>query len=188
MSTRVETSRMPELLTNTRPSPTRRSGPRARARAMLLYLRSPQSGLRGQIVRFGLAGGLVTLLYLTVTTALSQLLDLPFEIALAIGFCCALLLHFTLQRLFVWSHSDGFALPMHHQVRRYLVMAGTQYGCTAASTAVLPGALGVPTELVYLTTMVVVTTTGFLVMRFIIFHGNVSVAPSAPAPIELDLG
>jgi putative flippase GtrA len=154
---------------------------------MMRYLRSPQSGLRGQIVRFGLAGGLVTLLYLTVTTTLSQLLGFPFEIALTIGFVCALLLHFTLQRLFVWSHSDGFALPMRHQVRRYLVMAGTQYGCTAASTAVLPGAIGAPTELVYLATMAVVTTMGFLVMRFIIFHENVQVVPSAPASMELDL-
>jgi putative flippase GtrA len=135
-------------------------------------LRSPRSGLTGQLVRFGLAGGLVTLVYLAVTTVLSQIIGLPFQIALAIGFVCAISLHFTLQRLFVWVHEDGFALPFRRQVGRYLLMALAQYGGTAASTAVLPGALGVDTEIVYLATMAIVTTTGFIVMRFIIFHGS----------------
>lgn len=152
-----------------------------RAQALVRYLRSPDSGLLGQLVRFGLTGGLVTLLYLTVTTVLSQVVGLPFEVALAIGFVTAILLHFTLQRLFVWIHEDGFALPFRHQVGRYLLMAGAQYGCTAVSTATLPGALGVHTEIVYLATMAVVTTTGFLVMRFIIFHH--SPAAGEPDPV-----
>jgi putative flippase GtrA len=139
---------------------------------MIADLRSPRSGLRGQLVRFGLAGGFVTIYYLTVTTVLSQVAGLAFEVALAIGFASALLVHFSLQRLFVWIPAGGFALPFRHQVGRYLLMACAQYGCTAAATAVLPGALGVPTEFVYLATMGVVTTTGFLVMRFIIFHGS----------------
>lgn len=128
----------------------------------------------GQLFRFGLTGGLVTLLYLTVTTVLAQVVGLAFEVALAIGFVSAILLHFSLQRLFVWIHEDGFELAFRHQVGRYLLMAGTQYGCTAASTAILPNALGVGTEIVYLATMVIATTTGFLVMRFIIFHGTTS--------------
>jgi putative flippase GtrA len=114
----------------------------------------------------------VTLVYLSITTLLYQVVGLPFELALAIGFVCALLLHFTLQRLFVWIHEDGFTLPLRRQVRRYLVMAGTQYALTALSTAVLPQALGISTEVVYLATMAVVTTAGFLIMRFVIFHGN----------------
>jgi len=124
----------------------------------------------GQLFRFGLTGGFVTVVYLTVTTVLSQVVGLAFEVALAIGFVSALLLHFSLQRLFVWIHEDGFALPFRRQVGRYLLMASVQYGCTAASTAVLPGALRMSTEAVYLATMVLATTIGFLVMRFIIFH------------------
>lgn len=151
------------------------------------HVRSPRSGLVGQLVRFGLAGGLVTLLYLTVTTVLSQVVGLPFELALIIGFVSALLLHFTLQRLFVWVHSDGFALGMDRQVRRYLLMAGSQYGVTALSTALLPRALGVPTELVYLATMVIVTSTGFLIMRFIIFHGKEPAASSCAEGRQLDV-
>jgi len=165
---------MPEILQDS--PPTAASPWRVRdlegARALVRHIRSPGSGLLGQLVRFGLAGGLVTLLYLTVTTVLSQVVGLPFEIALIIGFVSALLLHFTLQRLFVWKHSDGFALRVSRQVRRYLLMAGSQYGLTALSTAILPQALGLPTEVVYLATMVVVTGTGFLVMRFVIFHGH----------------
>lgn len=139
--------------------------------AWMAYLRSPRSGLGGQIVRFGLAGGLVTLVYIGITTVLSQAVGLPFEAALAIGFVTALLLHFTLQRMFVWIHYEGFALPMREQVGRYLLMAVSQFAITSLATAVLPSALGVSTEIVYLVTMAVVTTAGFLIMRFIIFHG-----------------
>jgi putative flippase GtrA len=170
------TSVEPDAISD-RPQPGRASHSRripslGDAQALIRHFRSPNSGLLGQLVRYGLAGGLVTLLYLTVTTVLSQVVGLPFELALAIGFACALLLHFTLQRLFVWVHSDGFALRVGHQVRRYLLMAGSQYGLTALSTAVLPRALGLPTEVIYLATMVVVTGAGFLLMRFVIFHGS----------------
>jgi putative flippase GtrA len=154
--------------------------------ALVRHLRSPRSGLVGQLVRFGLTGGLVTIVYLTVTTVLFQVVGLPFEAALALGFVSALLLHFTLQRLFVWIHEDGFALTFRRQVGRYLLMAGTQYACTAASTAVLPGVLGVPTEIVYLATMAIATTTGFLVMRFIIFHGGTS-APEPPRAMPVEV-
>ena len=150
-------------------------------RSLDRHLRSVESGLVGVLVRFGLTGGLVTVVYLTITTVLSKVVGLPFEAALAIGFASAILLHFTLQRLFVWVHPDGFALPLHHQVRRYLLMAGAQHGGTAASTAILPGVLGVDTELVYLVTMAVATSSGFLIMRFIIFHGIAADAEIAPA-------
>lgn len=156
-----------------------------RVRALISHLRSPRSGLLGQLVRFGVTGGLVTVVYLLITTVLSQVAGLPFELALAIGFVSAILLHFTLQRLFVWVNDEGFALEFRVQVGRYLLMAGAQYGFTALSTAILPGELGVHTELVYLATMAVATTTGFLVMRFIIFH---SLRPGAGAKSPEALG
>jgi putative flippase GtrA len=151
------------------------------AREQIAYLSSPSSGLIGQLFRFGLVGGSVALLYLTVTTVLSQVLGVPFQLALAIGFGAGLLMHFTLQRLFVWTHHDEFALGLRPQVGRYLAMAAAQYGVTAASTALLPGALGVATVVVYLATMVVVTITGFLLMRFVIFHAESS-PEAAPEP------
>ena len=128
-------------------------------------LRSPSSGLLGQGVRYGLAGGTVAVVYLSTTTVLAEVVGLPFQVALAIGFSVALVVHFTLQRFFVWIHHDEFALPLHHQAGRYLTVAGTQYGLTIASTALLPAALGVSAEIVYLVTVAVLASTNFLVFR-----------------------
>src|SRR6266566_7479401 len=78
-------------------------------------LRPLSSGLLGQAVRFGLAGSVVTLVYLATTTVLAEVVGTPFQAALAVGFCAGLIVHFTLQRVFVWTHHDEFALPLHHQ-------------------------------------------------------------------------
>jgi putative flippase GtrA len=135
-------------------------------------LRSPSSGLLGQGVRFALAGGTVALVYLTLTIVLADVVGLPFEASLAIGFCVATMVHFTLQRVFVWIHHEEFALPMHHQAARYLAAAAVQYGLTAASTSLLPTALGASTEIVYLATVAAVISVNFLVFRHGIFHGK----------------
>jgi putative flippase GtrA len=157
-------------------------------RAKIAHLRSPHSGLLGQLLRFGMAGGSVAIVYLTITTVLSQVLGVTFQVALAIGYASSLVLHFTLQRVFVWMHDEEFALRLRHQVRRYLTMAAAQYGLTAASTAVLPGALGVSTEIVYLATAAVVTVTGFLIMRLVIFHAGASTALEPGGVVSRDLG
>jgi putative flippase GtrA len=135
-------------------------------------LRSPSSGLLGQGTRFALAGGTVALVYLATTTVLADVAGLPFQIALAIGFSVGLSVHFTLQRTFVWIHHEEFALPLHHQVGRYLAVAAVQYGVTAASTSLLPSALDVATEIVYLATVAVVLSMNFLVFRNGIFHAK----------------
>jgi putative flippase GtrA len=135
-------------------------------------LRSPNSGVLGQGVRFAVAGGTVALVYLTLTLVLADIVGLPFQAALAIGFCIATIVHFTLQRVFVWIHHEEFALPMHRQAARYLLAASAQYGLTAASTSLLPDALDAPTEVVYLTTLAAVISMNFLVFRHGIFHGS----------------
>lgn len=130
------------------------------------------------MLRFGLTGGMVAVAYIAITTVLSQLLNVPFQLALAIGYACALLLHFTGQRLFVWVHEHEFALELRMQLPRYIAMAATQYGLTVAATLVLPRGLGVSTEIVYLCTVVIVTVAGFMVMRFLIFHARTEVEQS----------
>jgi putative flippase GtrA len=135
-------------------------------------LREPESGLLGQGVRFALSGGAVAVVYLATTTVLASVVGLPFQAALAIGFSVAIAVHFTLQRLFVWTHHEEFALPLGHQVGRYLIVAAVQYGVTAASTALLPSALGISTEIVYLATVAVVLSVNFLVFRHGIFHAK----------------
>jgi putative flippase GtrA len=130
----------------------------------------PWAELRRQWFRFLLVGGIVAGVYVGTTTGLAEVIGLPFEASLAIGFALAIVTHFTLQRLFVWRHAAAFALSLHHQVARYLAMAGVQYGLTAAVTAVLPRALGVSPEVVYLPTVVAISATNFLVFRTRIFH------------------
>jgi putative flippase GtrA len=158
----------------------RASGRLIAAGELARRLRTPQSGLLGQGVRFGLAGGVVALVYLTATTVLADVVGLPFEVALAIGFCIAIMVHFTLQRVFVWTHHEEFALPLGHQVGRYLLVAGAQYGVTAASTSLMPSVLGVGTEVVYLGTVAVLLCVNFLVFRHGIFHAKPPAGTHAP--------
>ncbi|MGH2854514.1 MAG: GtrA family protein [Solirubrobacteraceae bacterium] len=121
-------------------------------------------------MRYVLAGVVVALVYLLTTTFLAAILGMPFQAALPIGFALAIAVHFTLQRLFVWVHDEEFGLPLQHQARRYLTVACVQYGVTAASTSLLPGALGLPTEVVYLVTALLLTSINFLLFRSVVFH------------------
>ncbi len=138
-------------------------------------LRLRDSGLLRQGARYVLAGSTVTLVYLGTTTVLASVVGLPFQIALIIGACVGLSVHFTLQRFFVWAHHEEYALPLNHQAARYLAVAGTQYGLTAASTLILPAALGLPVEVVYFATVAVLVSGNFLIFRNRVFHAKVPV-------------
>jgi putative flippase GtrA len=133
-------------------------------------LRSPELGLFGQGLRYAIAGGIVACVYIVATLVFSHVAGLPFQVALALGFALAVLAHFTLQRIFVWIHHEEFALPMTSQIGRYLLAVLVQYGVTALSTATLPDALDLPTDVVYLGTAACVTTGSFLLMRSRVFH------------------
>lgn len=138
----------------------------------VLRLRSPDSGTIGQGVRFALAGGFVGFIYLAITTVLADVLSMPFQIALLISFGTALCVHFTLQRWFVWVHDAEFALGFSRQVGRYLLVTGTQYAVTAASTSVLPGALGIQVTFIYFATVIVIAIANFVLFRNKIFYAR----------------
>jgi putative flippase GtrA len=140
------------------------------ALAFLRDLRSPRWGLAGQGIRFAIAGCVVAIVYVTLTLALHDGLGVPFQIALVSGFVCGVALHFTLQRVFVWRHYERFALAIHSQAVRYLGLSASQYALTALSTSRLPGVLGLPLEVVYVATMIVVGAVNFLVFRGRVFH------------------
>lgn len=135
-------------------------------------LRTPDSGLTGQVVRFVVNGCTTAFVYLLSTTFLALVAGLPFQVALAVGFSLAVVVNFTLHRGFVWIHQEEFALPFRHQFGRYIAVAGTQYGLTAASVALVPRALGLPTEVVYLATTLLLTPVNFAVFRFGVFHAK----------------
>ena len=136
-------------------------------------LLTSDSGLLGQSVRFVLVGGFVALVYLLTTTFLAVVIGVPFEVALLVGFCLGLTIHFSLQRVFVWGHDGGFALPFRRQAARYIMVAGTQYLLTALGTALLPRALGLPTEVVYLAIALLCTGFNFVIFRGRVFHARV---------------
>lgn len=138
----------------------------------VLHLRSPDSGTVGQGLRYAISGTIVALWYLAATTVLADLFGLPFQLALGISFMTAVLLHFTLQRFFVWVHHSEFALGLGAQVSRYLVVAGSQYAITAAATAVLPSALDLPVLLVYYATAITLASVNFLIFRGRVFHAE----------------
>lgn len=136
--------------------------------------------LAGQGLRFLISGGFVALVYTGTTTLLAEVVGIPFQVAIAIGFTIGLATHFTLQRVFVWAHADGFALPLGHQLARYLALAAVQYGLTALSTATLPKALVVSTEIVYLATVAVISVANFALFRLHVFR------PAAAVPVPGD--
>lgn len=149
-------------------------------RELVGRLLTPESGLLGQGVRYLVNGGTTTVIYLSSTTLLALVVGLPFEVALAIGFSLAVTVNFTMHRLFVWVHREEFALPLHHQFGRYITLAGTQYGLTATSIAVLPRVLGLSTEVVYLATATALATVNFVVFRQRVFHAKGPVGSSDP--------
>jgi putative flippase GtrA len=145
---------------------------RQRLIAAVVWVRSPELGLIGQGARYALAGATVAFVALATTITLAEGAGLAYEAAFAIGYSLALAAHFTLQRVFVWSHHEGFALPIHHQLFRYLPIALGNYGFVAAAIALLPHLLGVATLIVYLAATAVVTVVAFLLLRSRVFHAD----------------
>jgi len=136
------------------------------------HVRARDIGLLGRGVRFVIAGGVVAVIYLTTTTVLANIFGVPFQLALGIGFTIALVVHFSLQRFFVWAYNEDFSLPVHKQIGRYLLVAGAQYGTTAAVTAFLPSALHIPTTGVFFAWTILVTASNFVIFRHGIFHAE----------------
>jgi putative flippase GtrA len=160
------------------------SGKARRAGLLLRRLFTSDSGILGQLVRFTLVGGLASLIYLLTTTLLALVVGIPFQVALTIGFLLSMVFNFAMQRMFVWANRDGFSLPFHHQAGRFLSLAAVQYGVTTAITSLLPSALGLPTEVVYVATVALLAVVNFLIYRHGVFHVKVQITHSEGEPCE----
>jgi putative flippase GtrA len=134
--------------------------------------RATDIGLLGRGVRFVIAGGVVAVIYLTITTVLANVFGVPFQLALGIGFATALAVHFSSQRFFVWVHHEEFFLPFRKQIGRYALVAATQYGTTAIATSFLPSVLHVSTTIVYLVWVICITASNFVIFGRGIFHAG----------------
>jgi putative flippase GtrA len=144
--------------------------------AAIAWIRAPDADLIGLGMRFAITGVTVALVSLGATITLAQGVGLPFEAAFAIGYSIAIATHFTLQRVFVWTHHTGFALPLRHQIARYLPVALTNYALVALAIAVLPQLLHVASLVVYLGATAIVTVVSFLLFRAHVFHADLGTA------------
>jgi putative flippase GtrA len=125
--------------------------------------------LQGRAARFVIAGGVMSIFYLSLTSILA-VVGMPFQAALIVSFLAAVALHFTLQRLFVWSRRGKYALPLHQQLKRYLPLVSVQYLTTAGATAILPPWTGLPVLAVYIGITLLYSIFNFLFFRARIFH------------------
>jgi putative flippase GtrA len=122
-------------------------------------------------VRYGLAGACVAVVYVGLTLLLSGPLGVPIQAAILVALVVAVVVHFCFQRFFVFRGAP-FALSVRDQAGRYLVITAVQYALTAATTTFLPGLLGVSEQVVYLGTVITISTTGFVVLRTHVFHAH----------------
>lgn len=123
-----------------------------------------------QVIRFVLSGGTVALVYLGLGLLLSGPLGVPIQIAIPVSYVVSVLFNYSMQRWFVFAHSDDFALSRGAQFVRYVQIGAIQYAITAAATAVLPGVLGIDEQIVYVATALIAAAITFVVLRFVVFH------------------
>jgi putative flippase GtrA len=114
----------------------------------------------------------MSIFYLGLTSLLA-VIGMPFQAALIVSFLAAVALHFTLQRVFVWSQRGKYALPMRQQLQRYVPLAVAQYITTAGATATLPTWVGLPVLAVYIGFTLSYSLFNFLFFRARIFHAPI---------------
>jgi putative flippase GtrA len=124
----------------------------------------------GPPLRYAIAGGMVAAVYPGTPLALTALVGTPIEVAIPIAYLAAVCLHFSLQRHFVFRHVPSFELSKRYQIARYVVIGAVQYPTAAISTAVLPGALGVPPRVIYVCSVITISAVCFVLLRTHVFH------------------
>jgi putative flippase GtrA len=129
-----------------------------------------RASLAHQPVRFILSGAAVAICHFSVATLLIAGLDVSPQPALVAAYGTAIALHFTLNRQFVFTDPQGYALRLSHQGVRYLVLAGCSYAITAVSVAILPGVVGLSPLVVFYCVAGGQAVLTFLVLRHWVFR------------------
>ena len=119
--------------------------------------------------RFAAVGGVITVLYLAVTTAL-RVSGVPWALAIAAGYAVATSTHFVLHRTVVFRRAEGFQLSLGQQLPRFVAVVACQYAVTTLAMTFLPDRLGLPEVLVFFGVAAVVTVGSFMVLRTRLFH------------------
>jgi putative flippase GtrA len=120
--------------------------------------------------RFALSGVAVQGVYTALMAVLLVGFDLPRQVALAISYAGALIVHFTLNRQFVFASSGGYTHGLSSHGKRYVLAAIVVYGITALGLAVVPEALGVAPFVGWVLLMVVIAAGNFALLGRFVFR------------------
>jgi putative flippase GtrA len=122
------------------------------------------------MIRYGISGAVVACLYLGGPIAVNAAFDWPLQAMIPVAYVLAAMLHFTLQRIFVFRHIEQFALSTRTQAARFVSVGAVQYPTTALGTLLLPAILGVPDRVAFLAISMTFSLCFFLFIRSRVFH------------------
>jgi putative flippase GtrA len=94
------------------------------------------------------------------------------QLAVAGAYFSALVLHFTLNRKFVFARDSGYALHFTAQGVRYVSVALTSFAVTSAAVALLPGPLDISPLAVFYAVSLLGAAVGFIALRSWVFVGG----------------
>lgn len=124
--------------------------------------------MRRHVGRYAIAGVLTAVVSIGSVLMLTGLVGV--QLAILLSYPLVLVVHFSLQRWFVFAGEDAYALAGGAQVRRYLMTVAAQYCYVAACTALLISAIGLGDRVAYLAAVLSGTALVFTVMRLGVFH------------------
>jgi putative flippase GtrA len=132
-----------------------------------------------RLVRFVMAAAAVQGVYTAAMAIGLLLLDAPRQAVLLVAFLLSLIVHFSLNRQWVFNprhHAPeaeehrAYRLGLSGHGVRYVTVAAIVYGITALSLAVLPGLLGVAPFLVWLGTSGTIGVMNYFLLGRLVFR------------------
>jgi putative flippase GtrA len=123
-----------------------------------------------QLVRYAFAGAATAAIGTTTVLLLSGVAGLGIQLAILCSYPLILIVHFALQRFFVFVDRETYTLAVTVQLRRYLVVSAGHYGCVAAGTALLVRLAGLDDQVAYVITILTMPIVMFVALRLGVFH------------------
>jgi putative flippase GtrA len=130
--------------------------------------------------RFLMAAAAVQGVYTAGMAVGLLLLDAPRQAVLLVAFLLSLIVHFSLNRQWVFNprrhephaggHHHAYRLGLSGHGGRYVIVAAAAYGITALSLAVLPGLLGLAPFLIWLATSGTIGVLNFFLLGRLVFR------------------
>jgi putative flippase GtrA len=122
-------------------------------------------GLLAQLVRFGLVGGLATLVHVLAALSAQSLFHLSAQAANLVGFCVAVLVSYLGHLRFTFDVSDRSGA----QFLRFVAMSGLSLMTSSATVWLIATRMGLGFGVAMAAVTIVVPAASFMVMRFWVF-------------------